>query len=75
MLRNWISIDDTPMTEAEMIAGDTMADIRNVASMQMTALDERAQPRTTVLVLNRPTETLLISIRVDGSIVIASDES
>jgi hypothetical protein len=70
---SWHSIDDTPLTRIEREMGSAMRDIANTATVQMHTLDDDLQIDTTLLVLHRPTETLLLSIRSDGSVVIASD--
>ena len=40
----------------------------------MTVLNDRLDRELTVMVIDRPTEKLLLVIRADGSIVVATDD-
>ena len=73
----WITLDDSHLTEVEYAMGTRLSnvlDANDAATIQTTVLDIHAQPLTTVMVLRRPTERILLVIRNDRSTVVATDD-
>jgi hypothetical protein len=72
----WLTLDDSHLNDAEREAGNRLADIVNheAPMVSLTVLDEAVQPSTTVVVLQRPTERLLLVIRSDRSVLVATDD-
>lgn len=73
----WLTLDDSHLTEAEHAMGTRLSnllDASDAATLQATVLDERVQPTTTVMVLRRPSERILLVIRADRSTIVATDD-
>ena len=72
----WLTLDDSHLTDEEYSLANTLAAVVNThAPMVATStMSVDVQPLTTVMVLQRPTEKLLLVIRADRSVVVATDD-
>jgi len=73
----WLTLDDSHLTDVEYAMANTLnaaLDASDAATVTATTLDERAQPTTTVMVLRRPSERILLVIRADRSTIVATDD-
>jgi hypothetical protein len=76
-MTTWLPLDFHDITDAEYEVADSLSkalDEYGASTVQVTALGDDLQPTTTVAVLSRPTERLLLIIREDRSIVAATDD-
>jgi hypothetical protein len=75
--RMWLTLDDSHLTDDEYDAANSLGALlatTDAATVQVTKLDENLQPSTTVFVLRRPTENILLVVRADGSVCVATDD-
>ena len=73
----WLTLDDSHLTDDEYDTANSLGALlatTDVATVQVTTIDEKLQRGTTVLVVRRPTENLLLVIRPDGSVCVATDD-
>ena len=72
----WRQLDDGYMTEVEYRTANSISKaLDHGASMvQAETLDAELQPDTTVLVIERPTERIMLVIRKDRSTLVATDD-
>jgi hypothetical protein len=71
----WLTLDDSHLSESEHSVAtslrDTLLDNPSAATLQVSNVDG---PVTTILVVRRPTEVILLVVRPDRSTVIATDD-
>lgn len=75
----WLTLDSSHLTDSEYSVGtslaETLADLGDTAAtLQVSDLDEHGRVLTTIIVVRRPTETLLLVVRPDRSVVVATDD-
>jgi hypothetical protein len=72
----WLNLDDGHINEDEHDLANSLVPIleQGAATVQAEILDENVQPITTVMVLRRPNENLLLVIRADRSVLVATDD-
>ena len=71
----WLTLDDSHLTDTEHSVAtslcDRLLDSPGLATVQVSNVDG---PVTTILVVRRPTEVVLLVIRPDRSVVVATDD-
>jgi hypothetical protein len=70
----WLTLDDSHLTDSEHSVASSLRDVllrTDSATLQVSAVDG---PITTIAVIRRPTEVILLVIRPDRSVVIATDD-
>ena len=71
----WLTLDDSHLTDTEHDVAtslrDRLLDTPGLATVQVSNVDG---PVTTLLVVRRPTEVVLLVIRPDRSVVVATDD-
>jgi len=70
----WLTLDDSHLTESEHSVATSLRDTllsTEAATLQVSNVDG---PVTTILVVRRPTEVILLVVRPDRSTVIATDD-
>jgi hypothetical protein len=73
----WLTLDDSHLTESEHSVATSLRDVlldTCAATLQVTNMDDHGQPQTTIVVIQRPTEVVLLVIRPDRSVVVATDD-
>ena len=73
----WLTLDDSHLTDDEYTAANNLAavlDASDAATVTSTVLDISLQPLTTVMVVRRPSERILLVIRADRSTIVATDD-
>ena len=72
---SWLTLDDSHLTDTEHDVAtslrDRLLDTPGLATVQVSNVDG---PVTTLLVVRRPTEVILLVIRPDRSVVVATDD-
>jgi hypothetical protein len=70
----WLTLDDSHLTESEHSVATSLRDVllrTDTATLQVSAVDG---PITTIVVIRRPTEVVLLVVRPDRSVVVATDD-
>jgi hypothetical protein len=73
----WLQLDDGHLTPSEWEMASMLShamDDYPMATVQTETLDEEFQPLTTITVIQRPTERILIVVRKNRSILVATDD-
>lgn len=78
-MSKWYSLDGCVLSDAERRTATSLSraldDVGGATTVQATALDANANPLATVLVLERAAERILLVIRPDRSVLVATDDA
>ena len=77
MSSTWLSLDGQSLSIAERQIANTLSTVLDkggATTVQVTDLDEDVQPATTVLLIERPTERLLLVVRENRTMLVATDD-